>query len=327
MSDARAVPSLLERLVRATLRRVKRLFVAPPPEPRNKHLWSIGIYAGPSPLALGPVSRVANPVLTREQVTDVRAGFVADPFLVRDGATLWMFLELYNLARRKGELAAASSTDGAHWQYRQVVLREPFHLSYPQVFSWEGRWYLLPETHETQTVRLYEAVEFPLRWRLVHTLLTGGRFSDATLLRHDDRWWMFVDASPEGKHDTLALYWADDLRGAWTLHPQSPLVAGDNRTARPAGRILTHDGKLYRLAQDCRPAYGMRVLGFEITTLTTTAYAERAVDVGPYLTGSGAGWNADGMHQVDALQQPDGSWIAAVDGWRWATKREADRAD
>ena len=35
----------------------------------------------------------------------------------------------------------------------------------------------------------------------------------------------------------------------------------------------------------------------------------------PLLAGSGAGWNAGGMHHIDARPQPEGGWIAAVDGW------------
>ena len=29
---------------------------------------------------------------------------------------------------------------------------------------------------------------------------------------------------------------------------------------------------------------------------------------------TGNGWNAAGMHHVDAHQQPDGKWLACVDG-------------
>jgi hypothetical protein len=60
---------------------VKRLLgIQPPPapeQPKNKHLWSVGIYSGSSPLDLKPDTRFSNPVFTRDQVTDVSSAFVA----------------------------------------------------------------------------------------------------------------------------------------------------------------------------------------------------------------------------------------------------------
>ena len=44
--------------------------------------WTIGIYSGDSPFHLDPAKNTWNPILTAEDVTDVPASFVADPFLV-----------------------------------------------------------------------------------------------------------------------------------------------------------------------------------------------------------------------------------------------------
>lgn len=330
MTGARPTPSLARRIVRRLKRVLQRVAGTPPAPPpaqpkKNKHLWSIGLYAGPSPLALTPRAGVTNPVMTREQVTDVRAALVADPFLVRDGATTHMFFEVLNIENGRGEIGLASSTDLATWDYRGIVLREPHHLSYPHVFAWEGTYYMVPESHATGSVELYRATDFPMRWERVDTLLTGAPFSDSTLVHHDGRWWLFSETGAPFQNDTLRLYVADALRGPWAEHPRSPIVAGDKHTARPGGRVVQHDGRLLRFAQDCVPHYGVQVLAFEITELTPTSYAERAVELTPPLNGSGAGWNAAGMHHVDAHRVGADEWIAAVDGWRWATMNEVMR--
>ena len=56
------------------------------------HLWSIGIVTGSSPTRLRHTDSIKNPVLTREHVTDVRALFVADPFMIQVG-DMWHMLE------------------------------------------------------------------------------------------------------------------------------------------------------------------------------------------------------------------------------------------
>jgi hypothetical protein len=58
----------------------------------------------------------------------------------------------------------------------------------------------------------------------------------------------------------------------------------------------------------------VRVL--RVTELTTKKYAEEEVAVGPVMVPSGSGWNADGMHHVDAHRVEDGKWMACVDGRR-----------
>ncbi len=291
---------------------------APPPR-ANKALWAIGILAGPSPLDLASAPGVTNPVITRDHVTDVPASFVADPFLMRTNDRWHLFFEVLNRSSKRGEIALSTSPDLATWTYERVVLAEPFHLSYPFVFEWDGTIYMVPETHETQSIRLYRADPFPHRWTHVHTLLSGQPFADSTLFRHDGRWWMFTECSPALASDTLRLYHADALSGPWIEHPASPIVSGDAHRSRPAGRVLHGPDGLFRLAQDCAPRYGSSVQAFEITALTTATYVERPARPGPVLAGSGSGWNADRMHHGDAHEIAPGQWIAAVDGARNVT--------
>ena len=303
---------------------VKKLLGVDPPPPARHGLWSIGIYTGASPLALGPDIGIVNPVITRDSVTDVPASFVADPFLMRAGNSWHMFFEVLNRRSGRGEIGLATSDDLANWEYQRIVLAEPFHLSYPLVFEWQGAHYMVPESHEARSIRLYRADPYPGEWKQVHTLLDGHPFSDSTLFRHEERWWMFTQNSPTGKHDNLRLYFADDLFGAWTEHPASPIVDGDPHIARPAGRVVRIGDHLCRFSQDCAPRYGLSVAAFEITTLTTTAYAERPAGAAPILAGSSTGWNAARMHQVDAHEVERGRWIAAVDGAFNTTRAEID---
>jgi hypothetical protein len=220
-----------------------------------------------------------------------------------------------NWRSHKGEIGWATSTDGYDWQYRQIVLAEEFHMSYPYVFAADGEFYLMPESHDARAVRLYRAIEFPTRWTLAATLLEGGYFADATIFRFDGRWWMFVETSSPHDHDTLRLYFSDELLGGWREHPASPIVSGNAQAARPAGRVFVTGGQMIRFAQNCSDAYGLDVRAFEITELTPTLYTEREVANNPILFGSGTGWNAGGMHHVDPVALDDGRWWACVDGW------------
>jgi len=219
-----------------------------------------------------------------------------------------------NAETKKGEIGLATSNDGLNWTYQQIVLNEPFHLSYPYVFEFENEFFMLPETLGAGAVCLYKAGEFPSRWSCAARLLEG-RFADPSLFHFNDQWWLFVCSTPY-QHDTLRLYFANALTGPWSEHPKSPLVSNDKRRARPAGRVIEFNNRLIRFAQDCVPQYGSSVRAFEIRELTANSYTEVEIEHSPILKASGNGWNASGMHHIDAHRLQDAQWLACVDGTR-----------
>ena len=275
------------------------------------NVWSIGIYSGDSPLSLMPSDRVHNPVLTRKDVSDVSADFVADPFMIRKGDVWYLFFEVFNSATHKGDIGLAVSDDGYNWRYMQIVLDEPFHLSFPYVFEWKNEYYIIPESTRAHELRLYKADDFPVHWRFTKTLLSGGRYADPTIFFFDGKWWLFAETT----RATLCLYYAADLTGPWLEHPRNPVIENNAHLARPGGRVTVADGKLIRFAQDDSPYYGNQVRAFEIEQLTTEMYKEREIPLTPPLKASGSGWNEKGMHTVDPHRLENGRWIACVDGF------------
>jgi hypothetical protein len=279
----------------------------------KKWEWSIGIYTGDSPFKLTAPENISNPVLTAKDVTDVEADFLADPFILYEDQNWYMFFEVMNTHTAQGDIGLATSDDGLHWAYKQIVLNEPFWLSYPYVFKWENEHYMVP-CQTVGSVRLYKAVSFPTQWCLVKTLLIGD-YADPSIFRYEGKWWLFVGTNTK-RNDTLRLYYASDLLGPWTEHSESPIVNGNASMARPGGRVLVFDGRVVRFAQDDSVSYGNNVRAFEITRLTTTDYEEKEVGEEPILKPSGRGWNADGMHTIAPWQVGEKSWIACVDGYK-----------
>lgn len=272
------------------------------------------MYEGDSPLRLKPANSNAVPAITRHDVTDVRASFVADPFMIKVGEIWYLFMEILNMDTGLGEIGMASSSDALTWTYQQVVLKVDFHLSYPFVFEHEGEYYMLPETLSANAIQLYKAINFPCDWKPVAEL-ASGQYSDPTLFQFENRWWMFAGSNPYG-HETLNLFCAEQLNGPYIEHPQSPVIQKNIRHARPAGRLIQFEDKLIRLAQDCYPHYGSKVRAFEITQLTTKTYNEKQLLESPLLEAAALPnqWNSGGMHHIDAHEIANNQWIACVDG-------------
>ena len=91
-----------------------------------------------------------------------------------------------------GEIGLATSLDGLHWNYEQIVLYETWHMSYPLVFQYNGEYYMIPETADRGEVRIYRATAFPYSWSYLTTIISGIWLHDSTIFRYNNIWWMFT---------------------------------------------------------------------------------------------------------------------------------------
>src|SRR5262249_15620487 len=87
----------------------------------DRDYFSIGIYAGEDPFHLRPDPQIPKqPILSSQDIHDIRAGFLADPFLIREKDEWLLFFEVIDRAARpggKGCIALARSPDGLTWRY------------------------------------------------------------------------------------------------------------------------------------------------------------------------------------------------------------------
>ena len=239
-----------------------------------------------------------------------RNRYWADPFIIARDDQFYVFLEEVPNATGKGHISLlVMDREGRH-QGSQTVLERDYHLSYPFVFEHDGAWYMVPESSANRTVELYKCSEFPARWEFVENLLADICAADATLLRHDGKWWLFanvVENRGASSWEDLFLFHSDALiGGAWKSHPLNPVVS-DVRSSRPAGAIFEDHGRLFRPAQDSSVRYGYGIKINEITVLSENDYAEKEVkSIVPSwdqsLVATHTLNHAGGMTVIDAMQ-------------------------
>ncbi|WP_449411854.1 glucosamine inositolphosphorylceramide transferase family protein [Methylobacterium komagatae] len=233
--------------------------------------------------------------------------FYADPVAIARGGVVTLFVEEFEYARAKGVISAVRFGPHGPVGRPEPVLERDTHLSYPFVFEAGGEVWMIPESSRSATIDLYRATRFPGGWVHEAVLVAGVVASDATLLRHHGRWWLFATVRPGGGSysDSLYLWSADDFRGPWTAHPRNPVLI-DIASARPAGPIVLRNGKLIRPVQDCRGSYGAALGLARILQLDEDGFAQR---IETYLS-AGSDWRGSRMHMYSAaggLEFIDGS--------------------
>lgn len=235
--------------------------------------------------------------------------FYADPFPIVVNDTTYLFVEDFDHRLGRGVISMVPFDGAGPIGKPRPVLDEEFHLSYPFVFEDGGEHWMIPETSAARTIQLYRAASFPDRWELESVLVDDVVASDATLIRHDDLWWILATVHTGGSYsDALHVWHSETLTGPWQTHPGNPVVV-DIASARPAGRIVARDGRLLRPVQDCRGGYGSALGIAEITRLDESGYAQRPLTT----IGPGERWPGRRLHTLNRagrLECIDGSRLS-----------------
>ena len=196
----------------------------------------------------------------------------ADPFAFSDGEHHFIFVEQYRKDRDKGCIGYFSFENGAPVN-QGIIIENTYHMSYPDVFTYGDRFYMIPESSANDTVDLYTADHFPDRWRKVKTLIQGKKYVDSTVYQDGDRYYLI----------------SYTMAGGFEIHvfeldmekQEVRLLSGKKyakNVARPGGRLYLENNRLMRPAQDCSEKYGEALILYEVDDLNRNGeYVEHEV--------------------------------------------------
>lgn len=187
----------------------------------------------------------------------------ADPFIVDKDGKSFLFYELFIEKENKGVIAV-SEYDGKNFKNPQIIIKEPFHLSFPCVFEINGIWYMIPETGSQHNLILYECTNFPNEWLFKKVLINNFDSSDTIVYSTSDT--IFVIASQ------LVGSTCNARNVLFKLDPSRLVLEeveiGDNVSEigiRNAGLIFQNDNQIIRPGQNCSNGdYGKSLIFWEV---------------------------------------------------------------
>lgn len=201
--------------------------------------------------------------------------FWADPFVITHNNKTILFFEESPLIG-KGHIAMLEYQN-KRFENHKIVLNEKFHLSYPFVFEHDGDLLMIPETKSINEIRLYKFIHSTFEYQ--RTLIHNIDAVDATLCYYNGKYWLFcaVASHPRTMANELHIYYSDNLFDNFVPHKMNP-VKIDVVSSRPAGNIISINGKLIRPAQDGSKTYGYAIHFMHIIKLSETEYEEAVLD-------------------------------------------------
>lgn len=213
-----------------------------------------------------------------------RGRMFADPSLVQLNDRVYLFCESYDFLQRRGSVLCCECDRLGQPICAAIVLKERYHLSYPHVFSYQDRWYLLPEAAGSGAVQLYQADSFPWSWSK-SCILLDEPLLDPTVLSMNGRWYVFGTPYQHLQltrtYDRLAIFSSPELTGPYKAIKGSPFFLGTER-GRMGGAFIEEGGVILRVAQNCRQWYGHSIGFWRVIRLDETGYEEELVRmIGP----------------------------------------------
>lgn len=202
---------------------------------------------------------------------------IADPFIFKgtDGVlnVLYEDFSMVNL-EKYGTIRLAKLNEDFDPIFNKEILDTKTHLSYPFIFSENGKTYVIPESRQAGKVYCYE-YDFEKDELVNRRILVDNLpLLDSTILQHDNKYWLFATyGDHKFEHSKLYIYYADSLFGEYKPHKKNP-VKYDLKGSRPGGNFIRVGNELYRPAQNCEDYYGKSLIINKVLKLNESEYEE-----------------------------------------------------
>ena len=85
-------------------------------------------------------------------------------------------------------------------------MEEKSHLSFPFVFEFNNKIFMIPETCDEKQIRLYKCKKFPLEWELNNILIDNIEAVDSLLIYKNSIWYLITNICSAGLEKTAQNY-------------------------------------------------------------------------------------------------------------------------
>ncbi len=208
----------------------------------------------------------------------------ADPIICEINGENWIFVECYDKWLKKGMIGVVGVNEVGK-KRPQIIINEPFHMSFPEVFAFRGEWYMIPETHVVSEFRIYKMKKNVFKWELFCAIRTEHCFSDTVVYVRDEKIYLITTekANDNPYINKLSFFCLEidcDKNEAKIRELPIQMQNEYGYDVRNGGSILQNEGSLFRVIQKSEYGeYGKAVLLKQITEMGEEGYLESATKI------------------------------------------------
>lgn len=199
--------------------------------------------------------------------------FFADPFLIKSPkGQLYVIYEDFSNEDQYGKISLSALNENFEPTSTKLVLDTNSHLSYPNVYTHNGKTYIMPESSLSGQIDRYE-FDFSSETLINKETIINEPLLDSTITFYQNKYWLFATKRGMHSNNKLYIYHSDSIAGPFLPHIKNPVKDSFYNT-RPAGNFIEVDGELYRPTQHSVNYYGKAIVINKINALTEEDFGE-----------------------------------------------------
>lgn len=201
----------------------------------------------------------------------------ADPFICTYDDEYYVFMEVFMKNKGYAGLGYSKLVNGSLTEPK-IVIDTGYHMSFPSIYKYNGKLIMIPETCEKRSIQIFECIDFPEKWEPVSCIVQNEAFYDTVLFDNDERYCLFTAKPTNEMYGSKLYIMSLEEKDGFFSVSESAVISDDYKISREAGKNLHHNGKVYRVAQDCsNKEYGHALEFLEIDNADVANYAEHHV--------------------------------------------------
>lgn len=110
----------------------------------------------------------------------------ADPIPFEWNKEKYIFVEAYSKWQEKGNIKVLKLGENGYLQKRSKIIEEPFHMSFPSIFEYKKRIYMIPECSQSGQLRIYLMNDDIENWELYYSCDVDRCIVDSVVLLQED---------------------------------------------------------------------------------------------------------------------------------------------
>lgn len=126
------------------------------------------------------------------KINNTKNSWFADPFFIKKSNNYYIFCEEFSEVKKIGKISCIKILKNNKLIFFNNIIKENFHLSFPFIFKFNNKFYIIPESLGDNSLRLYECTQFPNKWKLKKIIFNNVRFVDSMIFKKNSIWYLIV---------------------------------------------------------------------------------------------------------------------------------------
>ena len=202
----------------------------------------------------------------------------ADPMPYTIADQTFVFMEMMDHRTLKGVIGVSAYDSQGKLSKPRVIIDEPFHMSFPHVFDFNGNTYMIPETSEVEQLRVYKMGEDVYQWEIFRIFENLGKLVDTITMEKDGHlYFLACELHSNPLKTRLILFKLDDINKG--MLAEIPMENEEySYECRNAGPFIYSSGHIYRISQGSMPdEYGVYMTLNEVDSIGSEGLREHVI--------------------------------------------------